>query len=117
MSPVSLAVNNVIPAKVNLTRPRVGPPHGEPRLVEALRLLRIVARDARRQAIQVLENRRIREHFSRAEASVDSLATRQEEVGLAALDAVAGLDEASLLILENVLRALWVSSNPRRRAA
>jgi hypothetical protein len=95
---ISLAVDNETPPKVN-NRPRVGVKHGAPAEAAALRLLRSAARATRTQV--------------NAQAVVQRL--EAERFAGMVIDCANELDQSSLLVLEHMLRALWISSNPRSK--
>jgi hypothetical protein len=80
-------------------------------------MLRTAARGTRKIASSVLERRRQEHEFSfHSSEHVREEARRShaEDVAVEAIDCIENLDEGSLLVLELVMRALWVSSNPRR---
>ena len=114
MSSVSLAVDNETARKVK-NRPRVGVKHGTSNEVAVLRLLRSTLRVARSQVMRRLEKRRPFSLRSDLQASAQNVeANRFAEMVYGCANE---LDEAGLLILEHALRALWVSSNPRKTSS
>jgi hypothetical protein len=111
MSLVTVAVDNTAPRKVN--RPRIGVKHGRPNEAAALRLLRATARAARVQIAASLEY-----PFSFHSNAHDQAVAQQAEAerfASMAIECAQELDEASLLVLEHALRAMWVTSNRKSR--